>query len=76
MSLPHLLLGSSQKALALSQELQALGYWVLAIRPPTVAPGTARLRFSLSYDHKKETLEKLVNQISKLCQSKYGLKTT
>jgi 8-amino-7-oxononanoate synthase len=41
-------LGSNDTALAFSSQLQARGYGIRAIRPPTVPPGTARLRVSLT----------------------------
>ena len=40
------LLGGNDRALAVAQSLQSQGFDVRAIRPPTVAPGTARLRIS------------------------------
>lgn len=42
------IVGSSAKAIELSQKLLAQGFKVLPIRTPTVPPGTERLRFSLS----------------------------
>ena len=41
------ILGSDAAAVAAAEALQAEGYWSLPIRPPTVPPNTARLRFSL-----------------------------
>ena len=46
-----IILGDSQQALLASQRLLTLGYWVSAIRPPTVPIGTARLRITLSSLH-------------------------
>jgi 8-amino-7-oxononanoate synthase len=43
-----IVLGSNDFALAFAARLQARGYGVRAIRPPTVPPGTARLRVSLT----------------------------
>lgn len=43
-----LVVGSPQKAVALSEQLRQEGFDVLPIRTPTVPPGTDRLRFSLS----------------------------
>ncbi|MHB1427070.1 MAG: aminotransferase class I/II-fold pyridoxal phosphate-dependent enzyme [Rhodocyclaceae bacterium] len=42
------LLGDEARALTAAETLRAAGILVVAIRPPTVPPGTARLRFSLS----------------------------
>lgn len=46
-----IILGSSQAAMAASEELAELGFLVPAIRFPTVPRGTARLRVSLSAAH-------------------------
>lgn len=46
-----LILGDEGRALALSAALFAHGFWVAAIRPPTVPVGTARLRITLSAAH-------------------------
>jgi 8-amino-7-oxononanoate synthase len=43
-----IVLGSNDTALAFASQLQARGYGIRAIRPPTVPPGTARLRVSLT----------------------------
>ena len=54
------ILGESTKALEVSKKLFEQGYFVSAIRPPTVPPGTARLRISVQSDHTKQQLEGLV----------------
>ncbi|MFZ0461290.1 MAG: 8-amino-7-oxononanoate synthase [Candidatus Acidiferrales bacterium] len=41
-------LGSNEAALRVAAQLQSSGFAVKAIRPPTVPPGTARIRFSLT----------------------------
>ena len=41
--------GSNEAALALQSGLMAAGFDVRAIRPPSVAPGTARLRVTVRY---------------------------
>jgi len=46
-----LIIGENDKALEISATLREKGILVPAIRPPTVAPGTARLRISLSASH-------------------------
>ncbi len=43
-----LMLGANEIAVEKAKRLQEEGFLVFPIRPPTVAPGTARLRFSLS----------------------------
>ena len=54
-----LVIGGSSEAVAVSEKLAARGLLVPAIRPPTVARGTARLRVSLSADHQLEDVERL-----------------
>lgn len=46
-----IVLGDEERALHASVELLRAGYHVPAIRPPTVAPGTSRLRIALSAAH-------------------------
>lgn len=54
------ILGDNQKAIKLAQALQQQGYYCLPIRPPTVPKGTARIRFSLTADIQKATLDSLI----------------
>ena len=54
-----LIVGGSVEAMALSERLAEQGLLVPAIRPPTVPRGTARLRISLSADHRVEEIDRL-----------------
>jgi 8-amino-7-oxononanoate synthase len=54
-----LIIGDAARALALSEALRAEGFWVSAIRPPTVPAGTARLRISLSAAHQEADIDAL-----------------
>ncbi len=45
------MIGDAQKAINVSKELEKRGFWVSAIRPPTVPQGTARLRVTLTAEH-------------------------
>lgn len=53
------LLGREARALAVAASLQAAGFDVRAIRPPTVPAGTARLRISLSVERTADEVEAL-----------------
>ncbi len=55
-----LLVGDSARALALSAALEQHGYWVSAIRPPTVPRGSARLRVTLSAAHEEADVDGLL----------------
>lgn len=57
------IIGDNVKTLEAAIRLQEKGYWVLPIRPPTVPEGEARLRFSLTYYHDRETLGRLIDDI-------------
>jgi 8-amino-7-oxononanoate synthase len=54
-----LVIGEAEAALAASKLLEAEGFLVIAIRPPTVPAGTARLRFTFSAAHPDAEIERL-----------------
>ncbi|UKY35439.1 8-amino-7-oxononanoate synthase [Pantoea dispersa] len=58
-----LIVGENRAALALSQRLAQAGCWVSAIRPPTVPPGTARLRITLTAAHHSEDIDALLEAL-------------
>lgn len=53
-------IGEERAALAAAAHLLELGLFVPAIRPPTVAPGTSRLRVALSSDHTAADVDRLL----------------
>ena len=57
------LLGSPAAALAAQRHLAAAGYWVVAIRPPTVPVGSARLRITLSAEHTEAQVDALAAEL-------------
>jgi len=57
------IIGDNKKTLEISKQLFEKGFLVVAIRPPTVAPGTARLRISLQCDHTKKQIDSLCKAI-------------
>ncbi|MEI9888835.1 MAG: aminotransferase class I/II-fold pyridoxal phosphate-dependent enzyme [Rhizomicrobium sp.] len=58
-----LVLGDAQAALAASQALEREGFLVVAIRPPTVPAGTARLRFAFAAGHDDEDIARLARAV-------------
>jgi 8-amino-7-oxononanoate synthase len=61
-----LLIGGNAQALAVMEALHARGLWVPAIRPPTVAVGTARLRIALSAAHTESDVRRLVTALGEI----------
>jgi 8-amino-7-oxononanoate synthase len=57
------LLGSPAAALAAQRHLAAAGYWVVAIRPPTVPAGSSRLRITLSAEHTEAQVDALAAEL-------------
>lgn len=55
--------GASDAALAAAQALEAAGFFVPAIRPPTVPAGTARLRVTLTAAHTADEVERLLDAL-------------
>jgi 8-amino-7-oxononanoate synthase len=62
--------GSSERALAFAAELEEDGILAVAIRPPTVPDGQARVRFSLSAAHTDEQLEHALEAIERTVHAK------
>jgi 7-keto-8-aminopelargonate synthetase-like enzyme len=60
-----LMLGAEQRALAVSAALLEDGLLVPAIRPPTVADGSCRLRIALSAEHTPEQLDRLADALDR-----------
>lgn len=61
-----IVLGDETRALEASRALFERGYHVTAIRPPTVPPGTSRLRIALSAAHSADDIERLVATLVEL----------
>jgi 8-amino-7-oxononanoate synthase len=58
-----LVIGGNDEAMRVAAALAARGVQVPAIRPPTVAPGSARLRISLSAAHNARDVAQLVDAL-------------
>ncbi len=56
-------LGDANRATDLALRLRALGFHVQAIRPPTVPPGTSRLRLTVTARHTQQDILDLVAAI-------------
>lgn len=62
-------LGSNEAALHVAAVLQASGFAAKAIRPPTVPPGTSRIRISLTSAISAADVERLAGAIIAACNS-------
>jgi 8-amino-7-oxononanoate synthase len=61
-----ILMGSDEAAVSASSRLRKEGYYVPAIRPPTVPDGEARLRVSLSAAHSAEMVDALGEVLTRI----------
>lgn len=66
------LLGSPEGALRASELLLEAGILAQAIRPPTVPPGTSRLRISLSAIHGQQDIEIIADSLLRVVQTLSG----
>lgn len=57
------ILGSNANALAVAKLLDEAGYWIPAIRPPTVPVGSSRLRITFSANHSIDDLRELIRAL-------------
>jgi 8-amino-7-oxononanoate synthase len=61
-----IMVGDNERALRFSEALEAAGIAGIAIRPPTVPVGTARIRFSVSSAHTFDELRQAIVLIKKV----------
>jgi 8-amino-7-oxononanoate synthase len=66
-----IVLGSDEKATRASALLRDRGVWVPAIRPPTVPPGTARLRVTVSAAHSDSHIALLLDALAAVAPGAY-----
>ncbi|QWE18831.1 aminotransferase class I/II-fold pyridoxal phosphate-dependent enzyme [Polynucleobacter corsicus] len=57
------ILGGNASALAAAKLLDEAGYWIPAIRPPTVPVGSSRLRITFSANHSVDDLRELIKTL-------------
>jgi 8-amino-7-oxononanoate synthase len=57
-------IGENEQAVAVAAALQASGFDIRAIRPPTVPPGTARLRISVNVGLSVDTIDECVARLA------------
>ncbi len=67
-----LMVGEAARAVRLSNALFERGYWVTAIRPPTVPPGSARLRLTLSAAHSEADVDQLLAALERVWREDAG----
>jgi len=63
-------LGSAQAALDAQRALREAGFWVVAIRSPTVPAGAERLRITLTAGHQENQVDALVDVLRRVCAAK------
>ncbi|HXM29466.1 MAG TPA: aminotransferase class I/II-fold pyridoxal phosphate-dependent enzyme, partial [Chthoniobacterales bacterium] len=63
-----LLVGDEQAAVNLAAALKTEGFLVPAIRYPTVAKGSARLRITVTAGHEENQIRSLCEAIKRKCQ--------
>jgi len=59
-----IIIGDEARALMIAEQLAERGILIIAIRPPTVAPGSSRLRVTFSAEHTLAQVDQLLNALS------------
>ena len=67
-----LLAGGNERAVRWSEALRARGFWIGAIRPPTVPAASARLRITLTALHTTAQIEALVEALQAVAEDDDG----
>ena len=57
------IIGSNEDTLKIAEELKTKGYYIPAIRPPTVPEGSSRLRLSLTANTKIEDIKIILESL-------------
>jgi 8-amino-7-oxononanoate synthase len=65
-----LIVGDNDAAVTLAEALWQRGFWAPAIRPPTVPPGTARLRITLTAAHSIADVDALCDALAALAPAR------
>ena len=68
-SIQSIVIGENADTMRVATALYAQGLWVGGIRPPTVAPGTARLRVTLAAGHTADEVGRLIEAINGQAQA-------
>jgi 7-keto-8-aminopelargonate synthetase-like enzyme len=66
-----LVIGGETQALDFSAHLRARGLFIPAIRYPTVPRGQARLRLTVTANHRSEQVTRLLEGLT-VCRGKFG----
>lgn len=61
-----IILGNSEQAVMIAEDLQAQGFDVRAIRPPSVPPETCRFRISINIDLSESVLDEFVEALASI----------
>jgi 8-amino-7-oxononanoate synthase len=67
-----IMIGSNEKTIKFAELLRHAGLAAIAIRPPTVPENQARIRFTITADHRKQDIEWAVEKIA-LVGAKMGV---
>ncbi len=67
-----IVIGENARTMQVADAMQGQGFWVPGIRPPTVPPGTARLRVALSAAHSVEQIDRLAEALNALAARHRG----
>ncbi len=61
-----IVIGEAERTCDVAAKLFERGYWAAAVRPPTVAKGSSRLRVSLTSEHSRADIDGLCGQLEDL----------
>lgn len=67
-----IIIGDEARTLAIAEKLAERGILIIAIRPPTVAAGSSRLRVTFSAEHSLAQVDQLLNALSDVVGASSG----
>jgi len=65
-----IVLGSEEKTISVANHLMKSGFYVRPIRPPTVPPGTSRIRLTITSSHSPNDILRLIQALKDVLSSR------
>jgi 8-amino-7-oxononanoate synthase len=71
-----IIIGDDRRTVSIARRMQAEGFDIRAIRPPTVPEGTARLRIAITLNVDTATITRMFDQLARVMEEEVAMEAT